>query len=132
MPKPNFGWTAGSIPENVDEWLRSLPDEAGPAVRGKAKLIAVVLCAQDQNMPDHYQYAEAMWEDLAIPIAYRQLELEQKLEEQEQAWAKRLNEMQDGIERAVFRLNEVTAEDDGTFQSSDALHEALAELNKVL
>jgi hypothetical protein len=44
----------------------------------------------------------------------------------------RLIELHDAVEKAVGLLNNVTAADDGTFQDSDDLQEALAELNKVL
>lgn len=44
----------------------------------------------------------------------------------------RLTELHDAVEKAIEHLNEVTADDDGTFSDSDNLQEALATLNKVL
>lgn len=123
-----LSWKINDIPSEINAWLASLPDDSSPEYVAKIRQIGMVLAAQDQALPDHYSHAELMFEDMAIPIAHRQLQLEREFAEKEAAWAERLNEMQDGIERAVLLLN---SEIDFGRAGEDA-EKALAELNKVL
>lgn len=122
-----MNWSISKIPSDVNEWLRNLPDDGSPEFALKCQQVAIVLAAQDQALPDHYSHPELLWQDLAIPVAHRQLELETQLAKLEE----RLTEMQDGIERAVGCLNEIDP-GQGIPKNEMLWEEALAELNKVL
>jgi hypothetical protein len=102
MPKANHGLV--------------VPGESMPIVLKRRSLTGML----------RFMRGKATFANLQEEFFYGQVQ--EKAEQLEE----RLNELHDAVEKAVGLLNNVTAADDGTFQDSDDLQEALAELNKVL